>query len=374
MHRAWAEVNLDNVAHNTGEVRRLVGRDKKILAVVKAEGYGHGSVEVSRAMLESGADALGIATCDEGIKLRESGIIADILVMAHSPEERFREVIDAGLVQTVSNPHMARALSDAAVSLGKIAEIHVKIDSGMRRIGFKPTMETVDDIIGISRLPSVKLSGVFSHLAMSESADKAFSYAQNEKFMFVVNALREKGFTDFITHLCNSGGILGYPDLHCDMVRPGIILYGVYPSAETEKHLDLKPVMSIKARISHISMAETGESVGYDRTFFAKRPTKVGTIIIGYADGYPSVLSNKSRVIAGETYAPVIGQICMDQMMIDLTDAENVKEGDEVILLGKKGGLEIPAEELAKLSGSKIREVLCISNIRQRIPRVYTRS
>jgi alanine racemase len=265
---------------------------------------------------------------------------------------------------------MAQELSKAAQSAQKQAEVHIKIDSGMNRIGFKPTDESAEAILEISRLPNLTVTGVFSHLAMSESRDTSLSYQQYEKYKYVTDALKAKGL-DFVMHMCNSGGILNNPYLHLDMVRPGIILYGSYPSEETKKLLDLKPAMTLKAKISHTGEIEAGESVGYDRTFYTKRKTRVGTIILGYADGYPSALSNKGSVIAGNGYAPIIGQICMDQMMIDITDMPDVNEEDEVILFGKKGGLEIKIEQLSLLSETKHREILCLTNLGKRVPRVY---
>ena len=369
--RAWAEINLDYLAHNIREVKKFLGGNVKIMAVVKAEGYGLGSVHVSEVFLQNGADALGVATCDEGFKLRKSGIKSEILIMAHSPAGMFAEIVENDLTQAVSSLKMAAELSEAAGQLGKAANIHIKIDTGMNRIGFKPTRESIDEIIEITRLPFLSVNGVYSHLAMSESSDKSFTYKQYDKFVYVTDALKQRGFTDFKTHLCNSGGVLNNTDLHLDMIRPGIILYGIYPSAETSTPLDLKPAMSLKARISHLSIVEAGESVGYDRTFYTKRKTKVATLIIGYADGYPSALSNKASVIVGSGYAPVIGQVCMDQMMIDVTDIPDVKEEDEVILYGKKGDLEIKVEQLAPLCKTKYREILCITNIGKRIPRVY---
>ena len=381
MLRSWIEINLDHVSHNIKELRKFVDSHVSIMAVVKAEGYGHGAAEVSKVLIKNGADALGVATCDEGISLRksginsginsgiDSGINSDILIMAHSPAQRYEEIISHNLKQTVSSLQMAKEISKAAQKLQKTASLHIKIDTGMSRIGFKPTSQTIEDIMEISHLPFISIDGVFSHLAMSETSDTSFSYEQSKKYQYITDSLKQKGLANFKMHLCNSGGILNNTDLHFDMIRPGAILYGLYPTPETNKALNLKPVMSLKSRISHLSDIEPGESVGYDRTFFAKRKTRVATIIIGYADGYPSSLSNKGKVIVGSGYAPIIGQICMDQMMIDVTDIKNVQENDEVILLGKKGDLEITAEHIMSLVKIKIREISCI--IGKRVPRVY---
>jgi len=366
MYRAWAEINLDNLAYNMREIKNFVGVE--CMAIVKAEAYGHGATEISKILLENGADSLGVATCDEGIRLRNDGINADILIMAHSPKARFAEIVEKGLMQTMSDLQMAKDLSKVAQQMQKTASVHIKIDTGMNRIGFKPTDKTIEEIKEIAKLPFLKIEGIFSHLAMAEDKDKSFSYEQHKKLMYIAEKF------DYKTHLCNSGGILNNTDLYLDMVRPGLILYGMHPSPDTDRAIDLKPVMALKARISHISTVEAGETVGYDRTFKAERPTRTGTIIIGYADGYPSALSNKGQVIVGNGYAPIIGQICMDQMMIDITDIENVQIEDEVILFGKRGDLELKAEDVALLSECKSREIISMSNVGKRVPRVYIKS
>ena len=371
MLRTWAEINLDHIAHNMKELRNFLGGHINIMAVVKAESYGHGAFEAAQVLLENGADVLGVATCDEGIKLRQAGISAKIIVLAHSPKERFPEILENDLAQTVSSLDAARELSAAAQAKQKTAHLHIKIDTGMIRIGFKPTEESVDEIMEISRLPMISIDSVFSHLAMSESLDKSFSEEQFTRYQYVIDALKQKGLENFKTHMCNSGGVLNNPNMHLDMVRPGLILYGTYPSNEIPKPLNLKPAMTLKSKISHLGVVDENESVGYDRTFYTDRKTLVATIVIGYADGYPSSLSNKASVIAGNGYAPIIGQICMDQMMVDVTDMPEVKVGDEVILFGKKNDLEITLEQLSPLCATKTREILCLSNLGKRIPRVY---
>jgi len=369
MFRAWLEIDLEAVAHNLLAVRRIVGAGVGICAVVKADAYGHGAVECAKVLLQNGADSLGVATCDEGIELQKNGINGKIAVLAHSPTDRFPEIIDASLSQTLSSLEAAKELSNAASNKKQTAAVHIKIDTGMRRIGFEPTTESIKKIMEISRLPFISIEGVSSHFAMGENPDNSFTYEQHKRYMFVVNALKEKGLS-FSTHICNSGGVVNYPAMHMDFVRPGAILYGL-KIFEDDVGIGLKPAMTLKAQICHIAQIKAGESVGYDRTFVAKRDTVVGTIVIGYADGYVSSLSNKSRIIAGKKYAPVLGRVCMDQMMVDLTDIDGIKEGSEVTLLGKKGDLEITANELADLGNVKIREVVCMLGNAKRVPRVY---
>ncbi|MCL1999654.1 MAG: alanine racemase [Turicibacter sp.] len=367
---AWARIDLENIRHNIREIQGFVGDKIDILTVVKADAYGHGAVEISRALQECGVKNFGVATCDEALELRNGGIGGNILILAHSLSERFYEIVEHDIMQTVSALKAAVELSSIGAKLQKTVGIHIKIDTGMGRIGFYPDDDAIKAIMEISRLPNVKIRGIFSHLAMAESFDKSFSNEQFAKYTNIVSKLQNAGLTDFKSHICNSGGILNNTEMHLDMVRPGLILYGIYPSKEVPTPLKLKPAMNLTARICHINHIKTGESAGYDRTFFAKRDTQIAVINLGYADGYPSALSNKSHVIINGSYAPIIGQVCMDQTMIDVTDIA-AKEGDEVILFGKQDNLEIKAEDVAALSESKSREILCMSNIGKRVAKIY---
>ena len=369
MYRAWLEIDLGAITHNFHEVRRSVGTDVEICAIVKADAYGHGSVECSKVLIKTGVNSLGVATCDEAFELRNNDINCDIAVLAHSPDERFMEIITASLTQTISSLDTAKKLSKVASELNKTARVHVKIDTGMGRIGFSPMEQSIDTIMEISRLPFILIDGISSHFAMSECMDKSYTYKQYERYMFVANALRKRGLP-FRAHICNSGGIINHPQMHMDIVRPGALLYGLNP-LEWDCGLDLRHAMTLKARICHISRIKAGESVGYDRIFVAERETLVGTIVIGYADGFVSSLSGNSRVIAGNGYAPVIGRVCMDQMMVDLTDIYGVNVGDEVILLGEKGVLKITPNDLAHQGNIRTREVLCALGNAKRIPRLY---
>jgi len=369
MHRAWTEINLGAIGHNVRAIRKHAGKDVKICAVVKADAYGHGAVECSKVVLENGADVLGTATCDEAIILRENGIKSDIIVLAHSPSKRFTEIINNNLSQTISSYDAAFSLSLMASEAKKTARVHIKIDTGMGRIGFKPTEGAASEILDIAKLKGIQIDGISSHFAMAETSGCSYTYEQFEKFNFVLNILKLKGY-NFDPHICNSGGTLGFPEMHMSMVRPGLLLYGYDPMAP-KTDIGLIPAMSVKARIAHISSVNTGESVGYDREFIAKRKTRAGVIIIGYADGYVSTLSNKGRVICNYKYAPVLGRVCMDQMMIDLTDVPEAKLGDEVVLLGQQGELQITANELSELGGIRLREVTCMLGNGKRLPRIY---
>lgn len=371
--RVWAEINLDYIAHNMKQLRGFVGDKSEIMAVVKAEAYGHGAIETSKVMLYNGANSLGVATCDEGISLRKNNIFSEVLVLGHTHKERLLDIINYDLTQTIFNKETAVSLSNISRKQNKIAKINIKIDTGMARLGFKPTKETVDILIEISRLPNINITGIYSHLAMSESSDKSFTYEQYEKFMYVINMLKEAGITNFKAHICNSGAIINNKDLYMDMVRPGILLYGLSPSTEVNARLlNLKPAMSLKTRISYLKTLDKGVSVGYDRTFITSQKTIVATLPVGYADGYSRSLSNKGYVIVRNGYAPIIGRICMDQMMIDVTKIEGVKENDQVLLIGKKDNLKITVDKIASLQEGASREVLC--SIGKRVPRIYIKN
>lgn len=371
MHQAWAEINLNNITYNLNELKQFLDDKTGIMAMIKANAYGHGAVEIAKVLQNNGVKSFGVATCDEGILLRNNGISLPIMIIANSLRERFGDIVDHGLTQTVSDINTAVEISQTAQKKNKQTTIEIMIDTGMGRLGFEPNLESVNTIIEISKLPFITISGVYSHLAMAESLDTNFSKEQFAKFLLVANALKEKGFTDFTSHICGSGGILNNIEMHLDMVRPGIIIYGIYPSPETARHIDLKPSMSLKAKISHIAHIKKGDSIGYERAFVAPRDTVAAILNIGYADGYPSALTNKGKVIVGGEFAPVVGQICMDQTIIDITDIKNVAVEDTVILFGKQGDRQITAEEVAELSESKSREILAMSNIGPRIPRVY---
>ena len=373
----WAEVSLKNIAHNMNEIRKFVPSHVKIMGIVKADAFAHGAIEISKTILKSGANNLGVATIDEAIVLRENGITADIMLIAAVLKTRLCDVVKYDLTPTISNLDMAKALSEEAKQAGKTAKIEILIDTGMGRLGFEPTDKSVDEILLISKLPNIKISGVYTHLAQGESEDKTYTLSQHTKYMQVVDGLKAKGFTGFLAHISNSGGILNNQgiltdiDMFKDMVRPGLIIYGIHPSPDTPSYFELRPAMSVKARITHIQDLPEGVSVSYERTYYTKRPTRAATLAVGYADGYPSLLSNKGKAIVGDKIAPIIGSICMDMMMLDITGIDGVNVGDEVILFGKKGDLEVSAEEIAILGEAKSREIIAMSIIGKRIPRVY---
>ena len=365
--RTWAEVCLKSLAHNISEIKKLTKTE--VMAIIKADGYGHGAVQIADTLLNNGADCLGIATVDEGLELRRAGITKDILVLSLTSELRFREVLSHNLLQTVAGFEMAKKLSDVAVEMGITARIHIKIDTGMGRVGLRPNDCSIDEILKIKDLDRISVEGIYTHLAASDAQDKSFTYEQHKKFLHILSGLKAKGFTGYKEHICNSAGTLSFPELYMDMVRPGLMLYGAYPSEHVTKSIELKPVIGFKTRVTYVKYLEEGESVGYSRTYFVKRKTLVATLPVGYADGYSRGLSNKGRVIVNGQFAPVIGRVCMDQMMIDITDIDGVNVGDEVVLMGTQKEKTISADEIASLRDTITWEVFC--NIGKRVPRIY---
>ncbi len=371
MSRAWAEVNLDAIAHNVREIKKLLSNKTKFLGVVKADGYGHGFREVAKTLLQNGADALAVATIDEAMQLRARNIDAPILVLGHTPDMRAQDLVEHDITPTVFNYSLAKAVSDEALRAGKQAKIHISIDTGMSRIGFGTTTDDVEKIMSIYRLPNIEIEGMFTHFAKADETDRSYTDMQFEKFMDMTGRLEERGLKIPIKHVCNSAGVMEFPEYHLDMVRPGIVIYGHYPSEEVDKtKLDLKPAMELKAVITHLSEKEKGTRVSYGGTYQThKELTKIATVPIGYADGYLRSLSNNADMIAGGKRVPVIGRICMDQCMIDVTSVNNIAVGDEVIIFGKRGDEEITVTELAANMGTINYEILCV--IGRRIPRVY---
>lgn len=367
---AWAEVDLAAVAHNYREIRRITRPEAKIMAVVKANAYGHGAVEISRTVLAEGADWLAVAILDEARQLRNAGINAPILILGYTPPEQLPRVVEQGISQTVYTWDTAKALADMASSLHKKAKIHIKVDTGMTRIGFSTGDESVDAIERISKLPNLEIEGIWTHFAVADIKDKEFTRAQAARFYALVEKLKQKGVYIPLKHVCNSAGAIDLPEYHMDMVRTGITLYGLYPSGEVDKaKLHLRPALSLKARVAYVQPAPAGATVSYGRTFTVEKDTVIATVPIGYADGYTRSFSNKSEMLIHGRRAPVAGRVCMDQLMADVGHIEGVASGDEVVLIGRQGDEEITADELARLLDTINYEITCM--IGARVPRVY---
>lgn len=365
----WAEVDLDKLAHNMREIRR-VSKSKDIIAVIKADGYGHGALDIAPTLLENGATRIAVAVVSEAVELRRGGIDAPIMVLGFTPPSLSDMLLRYDIEQTVYSYELAKEISVMAKKKNKVAKLHIALDTGMGRIGFLPDKESVEEVYKISKLPNIIIEGLFSHFSSSDEEDKTYTNNQLKKYNYFYNELLNKGVKINVRHIANSAAIIDLPETHFEAVRPGIILYGYYPSDEVLKNeINLKPVMSLKTNIVHIKKLPAGEYISYGRKFKTTRESVIATLPVGYADGYTRLLFNKAKVIVNGCYAPVIGRICMDQCMIDITDIKDIKLGDEVILMGEDKNLSFTADSIAELLGTINYEVTCM--ISKRVPRVY---
>lgn len=365
----WAEINLDNLVYNIKQIREKA-KSKELIGVVKADAYGHGAVEVAPVLLQNGATRLAVAVLTEGVELRKSGIKCPIMILGLTPETLSDDLIKYDIEPTVSSYEYALTLSNIAQSKGKTIKIHIAIDTGMGRIGFLPSEESIEEIYKISKLANIEIEGLFSHFCTADEADKSYSNMQFEKYNWFYEKLISKNIKINMRDMANSAAIMELPETHYDGTRPGIILYGYYPSKEVDKNqLSIKPVMTWKANVVHVKTLDKGEYIGYGRKFRTERKSIIATLPIGYADGYTRMMSGKAKVIINGKFAPVVGNICMDQCMIDVTDVGDVKPGDEVILMGSDGNLKFNADDMADILGTINYEVICM--VSKRVPRVY---
>ena len=370
-YRVYADIDLDAIYENVKNAKALLKKDTKMMAIVKADGYGHGAVEVARQIDEL-VDAYGVAILEEGIELRKAGFTKPILILGYTPKPLYPAMIRYNIATAVFTMEMAKEISDTAVAMHKNANIHIKLDTGMSRIGFAITKESKEIIEQIAKLPGIEIKGCFSHFARMDEKDKTKANEQFAKFTKMVNALEKDGVDLGIRHISNSAGIMEAPEVQMDMVRNGICLYGLYPSEEVQKErLPLKPAMELKAYVSYVKTLEPGVEIGYGGTYTTTKKTRVATIPVGYADGYSRCLSGKGSVLIHGKKAPILGRVCMDQFMVDVTDIDNVCVGDRVTLFGKDGDSCITIEEISAMAHSFNYEFVC--DIGKRIPRVYYR-
>lgn len=367
---AWAEINLTALAFNMREIRRITSPNAKIMAVVKANAYGHGIMGIAETVLHHGADMLGVATLGEAINLRERGFLVPIMIFGYTPFEHARETVFYDLIQTVYTLKAAEVLSEEAARQKKVAKIHVKVDTGMNRLGYLPGDDALRDIAHIARLPYINMEGIFTHFAVADIKDKNYTNRQLDVFLDFVDRLKKQGLEFPIRHAANSGGIIEFPEAHLDLVRPGILMYGYYPSDEVdESKLELIPVMTLKAKAAFIKSIPLGETISYGRKFTTTKETKVLTLPLGYADGIPRLLSGKIDVLIRGQRVPSVGTICMDQFMVDVSEIDDINIGEEVVIFGRQNGHFIPVDEIAAKMGTINYEILC--GISERIPRVY---
>lgn len=366
---AWVEININNLIYNAKQIKNKVG-NREVMGVVKADAYGHGAFEVSSILLKNGFTKLAVALSDEAVELRKKGIKCPIMVLGITPDNLLNTLIKYDIEPAVSSYECACSISKIACSLNKNVKINIALDTGMGRIGFMPDESGIESVYEISSLPNIEIESLFSHFSTADESDKSYTNVQIRKYKQFYSEITKRPVKVNMKNLANSAAIMEVPSVYFDEVRPGIIIYGYYPSNQVDKRaLDIKPVMTLKARIVHIKTIDEGSYIGYGRKFKSRRKTIVATLPIGYADGYSRMLSGSAKVIVNNKFAPVIGNICMDQCMIDVTDIGNVNVGDEVILMGQKGNLKFNADDIAALLGTINYEVLCMMS--KRLPRVY---
>lgn len=370
----WAQIDLDAAAHNMRQIRKHVGPDVKIAAVVKANAYGHGSVELAKTFAENGADCFAVSSLDEAVELRRyAHIDKEIFILGHTDARRTEELLTYDIEPAVFNLKNAEFFSQEAQRLGKTLRVHIAVDTGMSRVGFQVNEFSVSEIKAIAALPNIEIRGMFTHFAVSDIKDKTFTREQYGHFRWMCKRMEEEGIHIALRHCCNSAAALELPEYYCDMVRPGIIMYGCEPSPDVDiKPYDLRPVMSLRCCIAHVKLIDAGATVSYGRHYTAPSRRKIATLPVGYADGYSRILSGKVDVLYHGHRVPQVGAICMDQCMIDVSGEANVHAGDEVVLFGRRGDSFIPIEEIAAACGTINYEIMC--NISRRVPRVYMKN
>ncbi len=367
-NRIEADIDLDAVRYNIEQLKALNPSDRKTLLVIKADAYGHGAVTFAEEF-DDLADYYGVACIDEGVELRRAGVTKPILILGNTDEEDFETAIENDITMAVYNADKCKMLSDTALKLGKKAKVHIKADSGMSRIGFQCNEDGVREASKLLSMEELNVEGVFTHFAKADTVDKNDAIGQRTRFNEFINALTERGFIFSIKHIDNSAGAMEIHSNGFDMMRLGIAIYGLEPSDEMNRELVLKPAMTLKAHITHIKTLEPGRGISYGWTYVTEKKMRVATVSAGYADGYPRAQSNIGRVLIRGRYAPILGRVCMDQFMVDVTDIPEAELRDEVILFGTDGVLSIPVEEVAEPANSFNYELVC--NVARRVPRVY---
>ena len=366
----YAEISLEAIGHNIREVKKRLPEGVKLLGVVKANAYGHGAVPVA-SYLENQVDYFATATIEEAVELRENGISAPILILGYVSPSQYGDLVEYDITQTIDSYAQALALEKEAARQNRKAKAHLAVDTGMTRIGFQVTEHDADEAAKIADLPHIELEGMFTHFSCADQEDKTYCSMQMEKYDKMTALLAERGVTIPLRHICNSAGIMEFDDHRFEMVRSGIITYGIYPSEEVKKErLDLIPALSWKSHVIHVKEVGPGIGVSYGATYVTEKPmTRIATVSAGYADGYPRALSNQGCVLIHGKKAPIIGRICMDQMMVDVTDIPDVQVEDVVTLVGTDGDETITIEEIANPAARFDYEMLC--DISSRVTRVY---
>jgi len=368
-YRVCAQIDLSAVRKNIEAIRASVRPESKLMIVLKADGYGHGAVPIAKR-IDDIADAYGMAIVEEAVELREAGIKKPILILGYTASHLYDKVIRYDITQTIFQYETAYELNEAAKKAGKTVKIHIKLDTGMSRIGFAATDESIEEIVRISKLTNLEMEGIFTHFAKADEIDKAPTKLQYQRFIEMLDKLEERGICFAVRHVSNTAAIIDTPEYNLDMVRCGIGTYGMYPSVDVQKNrVILTPAMELKTHISYVKELPKGVGISYNGTYVTERPMRVATIPVGYGDGYPRLLSSKGRVLVHGKSAPILGRVCMDQFMVDVSDIPEAKQNDDVTLMGRDGYECIPTEEIAGFAGTLNYEIVC--EVGKRIPRVY---
>ena len=373
-NRVCAEIDLDAISYNMEQLKKRIGKDARLIAVVKTDGYGHGALPIAQ-MFEEVPYVWGyaVACLEEGAALRDSGIRKPILVLGCVFPDQYEDMVRMDIRPAVYTEEMARAMSEEAVRQGKTVHFHIKIDTGMGRIGFPADGESAQAVLRISRLPNVETEGMFTHFAKADETDKTYTLMQHEKFLWMKSQMERLGVDVRYLDCDNSAGIIDFPDMKHDLARAGIAMYGMYPSEEVQKEaVDLRPALTLVSHVTFVKEVEPGTSISYGGTFTAPKKMRIATIPVGYGDGYPRSLSNKGEVLIHGKRAKILGRVCMDQFMADVTEIPETRFMDRVVLVGEDGDDRITVEELADLSGRFNYEFVCC--LGKRIPRVYRKN
>ena len=365
----WAEINLDNLSHNMKEVKRIISKDTIACGVIKADGYGHGAVEIADTLEKAGADRFAVATLTEAVELRKSGVALPIMVMGYTPSSQFETIVKYNIIQTVYTYEQGKYFNERAIDSGEKITLHIKVETGMSRLGFQTHEQDREKIIKILEMKGIIVEGIFTHFAMADDAKKDFTYQQFEKFQALVKDLEAKGFQIPIKHVSNSAAIIDLPEMNLDMVRAGLMLYGLYPSKDVDQeNIKLKKVMELKGEIALVKDLEKGRGVSYGLIYETTETRRIATLPVGYADGFTRMLTEKAKVMFKGNAYPVVGRICMDQSMVDIT-GEEAKIGDTMTIISSNDEDPNTVDDLAELLGTINYEIVCM--ISRRVPRVY---
>lgn len=373
MRPAWIEITLSAIKENITSFRQIISDGAQIMGIIKADAYGHGAVRVAGALRQAGVKRFGVALLQEGIELRESGFDEPVLILGYTPAEDFLLALRYGLTLTIYDYTQAAYLDKSAGETGKPARVHIKIDTGMGRIGLQPEGAAIGEIVRMFHLPHLVIEGIFSHLAWADNPASNFAQVQFARFREFLADLRKTGIEIGLEHIANSAATINYPSMHMDLVRIGLSLYGLYPDPQmaVNPRIVLHPAMQVKAKLVHVKEVPEGTPLSYGCTFTTGRDSLIGTVPMGYADGIPRSLSNKGDVLVRGRRCPIVGRICMDQFMVDLTGLEKAAVGDEVVFLGRQETEEITADEIAEKAGTISYEI--VTRMSPRLPKIFER-